>query len=210
LCISDLFTLDVTVAKEKRSRHSLPAPSRRPVSAEFIVTLSNGRFSCSLCDKSYSVRAACASHLKFHEGNTNCPGCSKAYTSLLTMKVHMKSCSKIVPEDAKISCKICSRKMSTNYALNRHIRIVHRIDPAVVKSMDTEPVVLLKNNTGWKNQRSIKGADKLTNKKEEKIVFEKKGRFYCNKCCKLFPDKESCTIHAAMHSAKKKENRPST
>lgn len=199
LCISDLFEMAVTIGKKKRDykrRLSLPPPASSCVKP---IDLPNGRFACLFCDRIYSTRAACSSHLKFHLGLTRCQFCIRSFATKQTLAMHMKTCGAGDefghPKSLKVACKICDKKVAFR-CLNRHIQLVHKINPDVVKSVDTEPVVVLKRNLSL-SALAASVPEKSQNK--ENLIFEKSGKFFCNKCCKTFSDKATCETHTALH-----------
>lgn len=195
LYISDLFEMAVAYGKKNR-RRSLQ-PNAQQASRVKPIALPNGRFACSYCDRHYATKATCSSHVMFHFGLTKCPSCKKSFTTKVSLAVHLKKCGEgiVKPEPIKVACKICDKKVGVR-CINRHIQLVHKIDPDVVKSMDTEPVVVLKRRHSLSNLTALVPEDCQL---KGNPVFEKGGKYFCNKCCKVFSDEESCKNHTASH-----------
>lgn len=198
LYISDLFEMAVLYGKKTKRRSLQPKAS-----SKFLVkpiALPNGRFACNYCDRHYSTQAACRAHLMFHLGLTKCPSCKKAFASTPVLNFHLKYCNQQRVKPEKVACKICNKKIGFR-SLNRHIQWVHKIDPDVLKKMDTEPVVVLKKRLSLNSLMATVPEDK------QNPVLEKGGKYFCNKCCKVFNDQETCKNHTALHYA---VNEPST
>jgi hypothetical protein len=184
----------VSYGKKNKRRSLQPkAPSSSFVKP---IALPSGRFACGYCDRNYSNKASCSSHLKFHFGLTRCPTCKRSFATKFCLDFHLKHCGvgtvKKSKPIIKVACKICNKKIGIR-CINRHIQLVHKIDPDVVKSMDTEPVVVLKRRLSLSSLAAPVPEDKQT------PVFEKGGKYFCNKCCKVFNDKETCENHTALH-----------
>jgi hypothetical protein len=187
----------VSYGKKIRRRSLQPKALRAPRVKP--IALPNGRFACSYCDRNYASKNTCSSHLKFHFGLTRCPSCKKSFATKGVLAVHLKSCLDTrdvnLQTPTKVACKICDKKIGIR-CINRHIQLVHKIDPEIVKSMDTEPVVILQKRH---SRSSLIAPVPEVHQLEQNPVFEKGGKYFCNKCCKVFADKETCKIHTALH-----------
>jgi hypothetical protein len=185
----------VSYGKKNRRRSLQPKAPR--TSLVKPIALPNGRFACSYCDRNYSNKASCSSHLMFHFGLTKCPTCKKSFATKICLDFHLKICGERhdKPAPIKVACKICDKKIGIR-CINRHIQLVHKIDPDILKSMDTEPVVVLKKR---QSLSSLTAPVPEVQQHEQNPVFEKGGKYFCNKCCKVFTDKETCKIHTALH-----------
>jgi len=76
----------------------------------------DGRFNCSVCNRSYVDRAHCLDHLHSHTGNTTCKICHKIYAHKESLDNHMAK------HRGSIRCRLCNHTFVSQSILNRHVR----------------------------------------------------------------------------------------
>jgi Zinc finger, C2H2 type/Zinc-finger of C2H2 type len=78
-----------------------------------------GRYFCTLCDKSFRYQQSCIDHYEVHSGTTTCGICDKVLANKQVLANHMAK------HLGKIQCVTCKRTFSSNSALNRHRRFTN-------------------------------------------------------------------------------------
>ena len=75
---------------------------------------SNGRFVCSLCQKSFGSRGGCRNHSYIHFGETTCGICKKVMSHKGALATHMAKHMGI------IRCERCDQTFASKAVLQRH------------------------------------------------------------------------------------------
>ncbi|XP_065335890.1 protein tramtrack, beta isoform-like isoform X2 [Cloeon dipterum] len=91
-----------------------------PASSGKIIS-SQGKFICSVCNRTFSHKRSCWTHMAMHNGRTTCSVCQKTFSSLSILRAHYAK------HEGKTVCSICNVSVSTAKSLKRHMTSVHNI-----------------------------------------------------------------------------------
>jgi len=90
--------------------------TRDPLTDQINVVTREGRFYCSLCNKSYTDKGNCATHIRSHLGHTTCHICNKSFARMENLRRHLQK------HEGNIQCPKCFRTYGSKYSLNYHLR----------------------------------------------------------------------------------------
>lgn len=79
-----------------------------------------GKFSCPICDKTFSRESAMEKHIRTHTGERpfKCTLCAKAYKQQVHLNEHMRSHTGIRP----YICRLCGFSLASKSLLTRHLK----------------------------------------------------------------------------------------
>ncbi|XP_059487098.1 sex determination protein fruitless-like isoform X10 [Neocloeon triangulifer] len=91
------------------------------VTARGKIIAAEGKFICSVCNRTFSHKRSCWTHMAMHNGRTTCTVCHKTFSSLSILRAHFAK------HEGKTMCPICKVTVSTAKSLKRHMSSVHNI-----------------------------------------------------------------------------------
>ncbi|XP_065335893.1 zinc finger and BTB domain-containing protein 17-like isoform X5 [Cloeon dipterum] len=94
----------------------------------------NDKFICSFCEREFSQKESCRSHMASHLGKTTCNICNKSFSRINELNRHL------AVHEGKTVCKICCKVLSSGKSLKRHLIYVHG-------AQQKQPSVQIKDDT---------------------------------------------------------------
>ncbi|GAB6026178.1 hypothetical protein CHUAL_012389 [Chamberlinius hualienensis] len=103
------------------------------------VHCKESEFSCNLCDFKTTLKVKLKFHLQAHEENVRCAVCS-ALVTFANMESHQKSHNSFDNNTndkcADYNCSLCSFKTKIPYALQFHLRTIHKLTSSEISFLD--------------------------------------------------------------------------
>ena len=167
--------------------------------------ISEGKFACELCEKSYMSKTA----LNYHTDRVHtmsiqeekCPICKLAFGHKISLNRHMKIHQK--PHDLH-KCSLCDKEFSRKDKLNKHTKTVHRkINVAIgmVKMFENLSDKSYKCKICGKLFYGATAKEKF----QEHLVENKCKQFECSECEKQFSRMDNLEQHKkVLHSQSQK------
>lgn len=91
--------------------------------ANMRIIEKNDKFICSFCEREFSQKESCRSHMASHLGKTTCNICNKSFSRINELNRHL------AVHEGKTVCKICCKVLSSGKSLKRHLIYVHGAQP---------------------------------------------------------------------------------
>ncbi|RZF37827.1 hypothetical protein LSTR_LSTR007189 [Laodelphax striatellus] len=159
-------------------------------------------FKCGLCFRSFTVRSTLTTHLRTHsneKGRYCCFDCNKLFSSLGSLKVHLKSHMRA----KKYLCKHCLEPYATIGERTRHMADVHGVHPETGEHAlgDLQlPDVVLPEPLVMTHEGLMEmvAASKLTEDKDRPIK--------CTLCDTRFNKLSNLKIHMRIHTGERPFN----
>uniref|UniRef100_H2YXE0 C2H2-type domain-containing protein n=1 Tax=Ciona savignyi TaxID=51511 RepID=H2YXE0_CIOSA len=82
------------------------------------------RFSCQICGKCFGQSGELKSHMRVHDGSTECKDCNETFPDLKAFRRHRRFMHFDYPAKT-ISCKLCDKKFSNERTLQNHVKCIH-------------------------------------------------------------------------------------
>jgi len=102
-----------------------PAATWNPQEKVFYQVIElNGRYICSLCNKSYSSSNNCQKHLQIHLGKTTCTVCNLVLANRNSLLSHME---RKHPQGTS-QCEFCNKTFSSKPVLDEHKKKWHHAE----------------------------------------------------------------------------------
>ena len=148
----------------------------------FVLLLTEKKFNCQVCDRSYSNKRSLNQHMKIHDESKafKCDICMKIFPSKSKLELHCRTHTGEKP----FACRICDKKFAREDYLVKH-QSTHSDVRSFTCSICPEG-------------RSFKTKDGLTNH----LVFHYEPKFACSRCDFKAHRKYSLDRHLKIHKKK--------
>lgn len=102
--------------QEELSSTSQSPTGQSPNAQQIYIVARGDRFHCSLCERSYTDKGNCATHIRSHYGETTCHLCNKSFARMENLRRHLQK------HQGNIQCPTCQRTFGSKYSLKYHLK----------------------------------------------------------------------------------------
>ena len=162
------------------------------------------KYSCKLCNKSYTQSRNLKCHTKYvHENTTefSCQFCDKTYAKSQSLRNHFKN----VHEGINFGCSLCDKKFVKAQNLRNHIKGVHEGNKLFKcdycgKSFSLSGILknhiqTIHTDVNFRCESCYKTFSSPTNLKTHQKSLHYKIRFNCDNCSKSFSTSQNLKAH---------------
>ncbi|KAI4491838.1 hypothetical protein M0804_003230 [Polistes exclamans] len=167
-------------------------------------------FGCNTCGKKYVAAVQLAEHLNTHKSvhpfkhkDIHCSVCEKDFKSKAKMRTHMLTHNK----DNLVICKLCCTYLSSETALERHIKNTHThqyVCDICKKSLKSRKTLLNHKNVHSPAKYECHLCSNVYRSRHilKEHLLKHKGirKYKCEICSKSFAQKSHLDTHKAVHS----------
>ncbi|GAB0098900.1 hypothetical protein DMENIID0001_147070 [Sergentomyia squamirostris] len=188
-----------------------PKAKRRKV----VIEPNQEDFICDICNMKFKAKRGIIRHLLVHrkKENITCKHCSESFTTIHSMRVHVKEFHKVETQRKKksvVSCTICSKTFKQDNLrqhMIRHSDIKDQICEVCGKAFKRKHTLThhMKIHTGQKPYKcDFPNCDRAFRDSNSYAIHKRchldERPFPCNYCGKCFRDRGTLRIHYRQHT----------